>query len=777
MSTAFRISLDGAQQVPVVMSTASGLGTAIFDSATSSMSITVNVQGLDWGPLLSQASQTMTTADDVNGVHIHNAARGVNGGIVLDWPGGGDADDFAVSGVLVDGSRTLTSNWETTDVNPITSFVATLAGATLGADVPLYMNIHTVAFGGGEIRGQLVTIATDSGETVNGTTGNDILPGLGGDDTITGLAGDDRLDGGTGADTMTGGLGNDTYVVDNAGDVVMENASEGTDTVISQIGYTLGANIENLTLQGLGDTAGYGNALVNTLTGDFYSNILNGMGGADTMIGGGGNDAYFVDDAGDVVTETAGGGTDTVYSTANYRLSVEVEVLVLQGSADLQAFGNSVTNVIYGNSGSNVLDGDAGVDAMFGGAGNDSYYVDNAGDVVIENAGEGSDTVYSTAHFRLGAEVETLVLQGSADLQGYGNSLANSIYGNSGNNILDGGAGGDSMYGGAGSDTYFVDNAGDVVVENLNEGLDTLLSTASLMLSANVETLVLQGSADLQGYGNSLSNSLYGNGGNNILDGGAAGDSMYGGAGNDIFYVDDAGDVVVENAGEGSDAVFSTAHYELAANVETLVLQGSADLQGYGNVGNNTIYGNAGNNLLDGSAGADTIYGGAGNDTYFIDTPGDVVVENLNEGADAIFSTANIQTILAANVETLVLLGAGNLFGIGNALANNIYGNSGDNSLDGGGGADVLVGNAGNDTFQFHAGEADSDTVFDFAGNGGAAGDLLLFLGFGAPSGGATFTQIGATNQWQIHSGLDAHNEIITLSNGASVDPSDYSFI
>src|SRR5262245_2321401 len=119
MSTAFRIALDGNQQVPVVSSLASGLGIAIFDSSTSSMSIDVNVKGLDWGPLLGQASQTPSLLDDVNGVHIHNAARGVNGGIVLDWVGGGDADDFTVSPVLGDGSRTFHSNWETTDANSI----------------------------------------------------------------------------------------------------------------------------------------------------------------------------------------------------------------------------------------------------------------------------------------------------------------------------------------------------------------------------------------------------------------------------------------------------------------------------------------------------------------------------------------------------------------------------------------------------------------------------------------------------------------------------------
>src|SRR5262245_16571954 len=236
----------------------------------------------------------------------------------------------------------------------------------------------------------------------------------------------------------------------------------------------------------------------------------------------------------------------------------------------------------------------------------------------IENAGEGTDTVYSTAHLRLGAEVEILVLQGSADLQGFGNSLSNAIYGNSGSNILDGDIGGDSMYGGAGNDTYYVDNAGDLVVENLNEGFDTVFSTASMMLSANVETLVLQGSADSQAYGNSLSNSLYGNSGSNILDGGIGGDSMYGGLGNDNYYVDNAGDVVIENAAEGTDAVFSMIDYALTANVETLVLQGSADLQGYGNSLANSLYGNTGNNLLDGGIGGDSMYGGLGNDNYSV---------------------------------------------------------------------------------------------------------------------------------------------------------------
>jgi Ca2+-binding RTX toxin-like protein len=261
-------------------------------------------------------------------------------------------------------------------------------------------------------------------------------------------------------------------------------------------------------------------------------------------------------------------------------------------------------------------------------------------------------------------------------------------------------------------------------------------------------------------------------------------DVMLGGAGNDVYFVDNAGDVVIENANEGNDAVFSTAHFQLSENVETLVLQGNADLQGYGNSQANTLFGNTGSNLLDGRVGADTMFGGAGNDVYFVDNAGDVVVENLGEGNDAVF--ALVDYTLAANVETLVLQGNANLNGTGNALANSIFGNSGGNVLDGGAGADVLDGGAGadvltggtgNDTFVFRAGQASNDTVVDFIGNGAAAGDALQFAGFGTAAQGATFTQIGASNQWQIHSGLDGHNEVVTFSNAAVIHPSDFLFL
>jgi Ca2+-binding RTX toxin-like protein len=333
---------------------------------------------------------------------------------VLDWAGHGDADDFAVSAVQADGSRTLTSNWETTDANPISTFIATLAGATPGSDVPLYVNLHTGAFPGGEIRGQFVTIATDTSETVNGTAGNDILPGLGGHDTILGFAGNDTLDGGigndtldggTGNDVMTGGLGDDSYVVDSMLDSVIENAGEGTDTVTASTHYRMTTNVENLILSGSADLQGYGNDLANTITGDTGSDLLNGLAGADAMSGGLGGDAYFIDNAGDVVTENANAGNDTVYASIDYTLAADVEYLVLQGSA-LSGSGNSLSNSIVGNARNNILDGKAGADSMYGSAGDDRYFVDNAGDVVVENPGEGRDMVFASTHYRLTPNVE-----------------------------------------------------------------------------------------------------------------------------------------------------------------------------------------------------------------------------------------------------------------------------------------------------------------------------------------------------------------------------------
>ena len=191
---------------------------------------------------------------------------------------------------------------------------------------------------------------------------------------------------------------------------------------------------------------------------------------ADTFHGGSGNDTFNVDHVGDVVIEDLNAGVDTIIANDPLPATSQRGEPDPGGSADLQGYGNSLGNFLYGNSGNNILNGDAGADVMVGGAGNDAYFVDHFADAVFENANEGTDTVYSTAHFRLSENVENLILQGSADLQGYGNGLANAIFGSSGNDLLDGGAGADWMSGGQGNDAYFVDNPGDWSPSNLARG-------------------------------------------------------------------------------------------------------------------------------------------------------------------------------------------------------------------------------------------------------------------------------------------------------------------
>jgi Ca2+-binding RTX toxin-like protein len=235
------------------------------------------------------------------------------------------------------------------------------------------------------------------------------------------------------------------------------------------------------------------------------------------------------------------------------------------------------------------------------------------------------------------------------------------------------------------------------------------------------------------------------------IDGGLGADRMAGGKGNDTYYVDNQGDVVTENAGEGIDTVHTTLfNYTLAANTENLIIDGTAALNVFGNDkdnvitgnagrnvinggdGNDTLYSNGGDDWLDGNAGADTYYGGSGNNGYVFDNAGDNVLgENADGGTDSIWTFVTIS--LGANIENLRFSGTGNISGFGNELANVITGNAGNNLIAGNAGNDTLWGKGGNDTFLFSdLGATNKDTIWDFD-----ATDLIMLSG--SPFAGLNF--------------------------------------
>lgn len=251
---------------------------------------------------------------------------------------------------------------------------------------------------------QALPLILGGDDSITGSTVADRLFGHGGNDVIDGREGDDLLDGGTGADLMRGGPGDDGYVVDDPADEIVENAGQGTDTILANIvEYVLPANVENLTLGKLaGAGIGYGNELANILVGNQYANrleggpgddLLDGGKGADVMAGGPGDDTYLVDNKRDAVLEQPGDGIDTVRSSIVFTLPEHVENLELLGKAKAGT-GNELANVITGNAGRNTLVGGAGDDTLFGLGGKDSLEGGPDADrFVWLEPGDGIDTI------------------------------------------------------------------------------------------------------------------------------------------------------------------------------------------------------------------------------------------------------------------------------------------------------------------------------------------------------------------------------------------------
>ena len=562
---------------------------------------------------------------------------------------------------------------------------------------------------------------------------------------ITGNSEANTLIGMAGKDTLIGGAGDDVYEIDIIqtgatpatiqvvyADTVLETVASGNDTVKVfgnlqgieglestpiTLNFTLISNTENLDVSNLTSNDDVvltlnlmGNNVANQIVGNNGNNTLDGGSDAntniqDTLIGGAGDDTYFVDFIQnnsniiiqDNVLENSDGGTDTLILRGQLALSNNVFIGLTANAENIDASqtgttkfnlqGNTLSNLLIANAannelngelGADTLDGGAGTDTLRGGEGDDTYILDDKVDIVLEDGANDIDTIQTSLFvFDLnsanGTNIENLIYVGAQSFTGIGSAVDNAITGGDGDDTLDGGDGNDEIFSGAGDD---------------------------------------------------------------LLQGGSGYDVLVGENGNDIYKIDE-NDIVVENEYGGIDLIVTSFDYTLNENIENLVLTGNA-VNGTGNALDNSIKGNAEANTLIGMGGNDTLIGGAGNDIYKVELSqtgttkstnkvvfDDQVIEAVEEGNDTIKVYASIDgvedsdlidvtinAVLSVNIENLDVsyvtassTVALKLNVFGNSVANILTGNSGDNTLDGGNGIlglgaiDTLIGGDGDDTY------------------------------------------------------------------------------
>jgi Ca2+-binding RTX toxin-like protein len=353
------------------------------------------------------------------------------------------------------------------------------------------------AAGGGGYLSTIKNLTTDNGgftiangvviENAGAGSGNDTLMGNSANNVLYGGAGSDFLNGSTGRDVMYGGAGSDTYIVDDINDRVSELAVTGIDRVNSSVSFSLGVNVENLTLSGTLATNGLGNGLDNVLTGNGAVNTLRGFAGDDTIFGGGGADVLdggLNGVKGDTVSYLTGFSNGPGY-TINLNLQDGVHA---QADGDvLMGFENVIGTLgndrIIGNAANNVIRGDGGNDVMTGGAGIDTVSYegllssDGISGVTVRLAVLSAQDTGATF-----AGIDTLTdlfecLIGSAFIDRLsGNALNNTITGGDGQDTIAGGAGNDILYGGKGQDIINGGAGNDTLVGGMDE--DTLTGGA-----------------------------------------------------------------------------------------------------------------------------------------------------------------------------------------------------------------------------------------------------------------------------------------------------------
>ncbi len=460
----------------------------------------------------------------------------------------------------------------------------------------------------------------------------------------------------------------------------------------------LGGGGGDLLVAHAGGSRLYGGAGYDRLVGGAGNDILDGGAGVDRMTGGAGDDTYHVDDARDVVIEAANEGIDTVIASVDWVLGDNVENLVLEAAAT-RGTGNALDNVLHANPNRDSI--------LIGGAGNDTYHVARSGDVIIEQSGEGIDTVIASVDWVLGDNIENLVLTGAAT-RGTGNALDNILYANQ------------SPPTEAAPAAMAMSLAARTMVQELESAITTQAvprSGIGWVLGKGLETVIgyAPNSSPVGTPTGPETPPVPGGDTGSVEQPPAPGGETGGSVEQPPSPGGETGGSVEQPPAPGGETGGSVEQPP-APGGET---GGSVEQPSAPGDGDEGVSGGGG--ALVGSV----LAGGAGNDTYYVYHAGDRVIELADEGIDTVH--AAIDWVLGDNIENLVLEGTA-VRGTGNALDNRIVGNDQDNILSGGAGDDVLIGGGGRDLFRFGAGDG-HDRVLDF--DTSAAGhDRVEITGF-----------------------------------------------
>ena len=613
---------------------ASGTTLTLVSTSTPDLSYltTSNFGGFDNILLLTSRvdTQIVVTTPEEGVVNLGPLSSRAELGRIL-WNDGISARETLVLVVFSQGFGSNINNFFTIDGDDLPNFQSAselttfLNASTTTMESPPFGT--SISLANAQITENDIFVGDESDNIIDAGAGNDTINGLGGDDILIGGLGNDTLDGGEGGETN-----GDTADYSAATNFVSANLDTGSASGVD-IGVDTLMNIENIIGGAAGDLL-IGDTQANTLTGNGGGDQLNGGAGADTLIGGDGNDIYTVDNVGDTVTETNAdtgtGGVDTVNSNVDFTLSNNVEQLVLTGTA-ANGTGNGGNNVITAISGSvavtlnggdgldsltssqvggSTLNGGAGGDTLIsfgggntlnGGLGSDTYFSFGAGDIISEAGGDGVDTVFTSTDIVVGEDIEQVILNVGAS-----SATSNSLDDNN---------------------NFFGNSAGVAVTLNGGGGNDLL-------------------------FGGALDDMLIGGDGIDLLFGGGGSNTLNGGDGGDAYFFTNAGDTIIEQAGDsGFDTQFTSVSATIADNVEQLILFDGATV-GTGNNDQNFLFANSvtvsgvtlngmgGDDLFLDSAQDDTIIGGGGLDQINLQTGGNDTLrfEGAGFGTDLVFN-------------------------------------------------------------------------------------------------------------------------------------------